>query len=176
MKKYFVFAILLILFIGSCKSDSNKSATDTTKAEKSSVEKAPFIKLGEFDVKAGEYVDKEVVVQGIVDHVCKHGGKKILLVNDDGDVHVESDERFPDNITGSELKVTGVVSEFRIDEAYCLHKEEDNIQEHKEGKRDEEYYKSVQEDIKYYRDSMKTAGSDHLSYYSLDYVSHIEVK
>ena len=54
--------------------------------------------------------------------------------------------------------------------------EEDNVQQHREGKIDKEYYEGVLEDIKYYRDSMKVSNSDHLSYYSLDYVSHEEIK
>ena len=114
----------------------------------------------------------EIQVAGIVDHICRHGGKRLLLVSDEGDLHVDADERFDEEIEGSEIIVNGIVDEFVIDEAYCFKLEEDNIQSHKEGDTNEDDYESQMADIKYYRDSMLTAGVDHLSYYSLTYISH----
>jgi hypothetical protein len=135
----------------------------------------PTIKVGEFDGIAGKYVDKEVKVKGIVDHVCRHGGKRILLVDDDSDLHIDSETRFDDELMGSEIVVTGIVREFRVDEAYCLKMEEDNIQSHKEGG-DDESFEHKNEQIQFFRDSMKVAETDHLSFYSLDYVSHEELE
>lgn len=135
----------------------------------------PVLALGEFDNKAGEYIDREIMVEGIVDHVCKHGGKKLFLVSEEGDVHVESEERFDETLAGSQVVVNGIVREFRVDEAYCLKMEEDNIQSHKKGETDEDLYAQKMEQIKFYRDSMQTAGVDHLSFYSIEYVS-LEVK
>lgn len=86
--------------------------------------------LGEFAAIAGDYVEKEINVAGIVDHVCKHGGKKILLVSDEGDTHVFSKNRFDDKIVGSKIIVAGIVKEDRIDEAYLLKWEEDAINKH----------------------------------------------
>ncbi len=39
--------------------------------------------------------------------MCKHGGKKLLLVNDKGDVHVESETRFDDALVGDEVTFKG---------------------------------------------------------------------
>ncbi len=71
---------------------------------------------------------------------------------------------------GSEILVTGIVREFRVDEAYCNKMEEDNIKSHGEGQTSEEQFNKKKEHIAYYRDSMKTAGVDHLSYYSLEFL------
>ncbi|MEN8120937.1 MAG: hypothetical protein ABFS35_11345 [Bacteroidota bacterium] len=132
------------------------------------------IALGEFDNKAGDFVDQEIMVSGIVDHVCKHGGKKMLLVADDGDIHVLSETRFNDSLKGSEIVVTGIVREERFDEAYCLKMEEDNIKSHSEGETDDKLFKRKKEHIASLRDSMKSAGVDYISDYSLEYVSHKE--
>jgi hypothetical protein len=107
--------------------------------------------------------------------VCKHGGKKLFLVNDEADVHVESDTRFDDELIGSEVIVTGIVREFRVDEGYCLKMEEDNIASHKEGETDQEQFDNKIAMIQEYRDEMKEKGVDHLSYYSLEYISLEEV-
>ena len=93
-------------------------------------------------------------------------------MNDEGDVHVESKTRFDDALIGDVITLTGVVKEFKVDEAYCLQKEDDHLQNHKEGTDSDEVYNEKIKQIQVYRDSMKVAGVDHLSFYSLDYVSH----
>jgi thioredoxin-related protein len=173
MKKFILILSVFALTISCADSTKKTDKITTDNKEKSGVSaEKPLLALADFDSKAGEWIDKEVQVKGIVDHVCKHGGKKILLVNDDGDVHVQSEERFDDKLVGSEITVTGVVKEFRVDEAYCLQKEEDHQQNHKEGTDSDEMYAKKMKQITFFRDSMKAIGKDHLSFYSLDYVSH----
>lgn len=173
MKKFLIVFSIIALSISCAESTKkeNKSEVDKIEVAEKVAEK-PVLALAEFDTNAGNYVNEEVKVSGIVDHVCKHGGKKLLLVNDVGDVHVESETRFDDAMVGDEISLTGIVKEFKVDEAYCLQKEDDHLQNHKEGTDSDEVYAKKMEQIKIYRDSMKTAGVDHLSFYSLDYVSH----
>jgi len=173
IKKFLTIAAiagLIISCVGEQQTDENQ--TDTTVETEQTT---PEIAIGEFDTKAGEYVDQEIIISGIVDHVCKHGGKKLFIVSDEGNVHVESETRFNDSLAGSEIIVTGIVREERIDEAYCLKMEEDNIKSHSEGETNDELFERKKEHIAFYRDSMKIAGIDHISNYSLDYVSHKEV-
>ncbi|WP_299521995.1 hypothetical protein [uncultured Lutibacter sp.] len=171
MKKI-VFLLVLIISIISCKTENKKVeeviATETIET--------PILALSEFDIKAGNYINKEVIVQGIVDHVCKHGGKKILLVTDNGRVHITSEERFDEALMGNEIALTGIVLEERIDEAYCLKMEEDNIKSHSEGNSNDEQFIAKKNHVQEYRDQMKANNTDHISNYSLDYVSHTEVK
>lgn len=164
-----VITICTLLF--SCKSDPKKT-TEVAQESEIEVVETPLLVLGEFDTKAGDFVSKEIKVQGIVDHVCKHGGKKILLVTDDGDAHVFSEERFDEELMGSEITVTGVVLEERIDEAYLLKLEADNIKSHSEGKSNEEQFNNKKKHVQEYRDQMKADNVDHISNYSLQYVSH----
>jgi hypothetical protein len=169
--KNFVFILTILgLFLAACGSEGEtKETTDSTETAQV-VDETPMVKIGEFDVVAANYVDKTVKVKGIVDHVCRHGGKKLFLVDDDGDLHVESEERFNDSLMGTEITVTGIVREFRVDEAYCLKMEEDNIKSHGEGQTNKEQFEQKKKHIAEYRDSMKTAGVDHLSFYSLEFV------
>lgn len=173
MKKIILFLIVVAFSISCSKNTKKENKTEVNNIETTdkTVEN-PVLALADFDDKAAKWVDKEVEVNGIVDHVCKHGGKKLLLVNDKGDVHVVSETRFDDKLIGDEITLTGVVKEFKVDEAYCLQKEEDHVQNHKEGTDSDDVYAQKMEQIKTYRDSMKVAGVDHLSFYSLDYVSH----
>ena len=131
----------------------------------------PQISIASFDKDAGQYIDSEVSVSGIVDHVCKHSGKKLKLVTDGASVHVESETRFDDALVGSEINLKGIVRELRVDESYCLQMEDDNISKHKEGETNDEDFAHKQELIKSYRDSMAVAQVDHLSFYTLEFIS-----
>lgn len=168
--------IAIAALFAACNCEQNNA--DANKEETKTVEVAgtPLVELAAFDAEAAKYVDKEIKVIGIVDHVCKHGGKKLFLVADGGDLHVESEERFEEDLMGSKIEVTGIVREFRVDEAYVLKMEEDNIQQHKSGEIEDNVYEHKMENVKFYRDSMATAKVDHISFYSLDYVSLKEVE
>ncbi|MGK7394316.1 MAG: hypothetical protein ACNS62_07075 [Candidatus Cyclobacteriaceae bacterium M3_2C_046] len=175
MKMYKIFILFLLVIIYACQptnqeNTENENQTPVTAVSSTDVD-IPVVRLADFDAEAGKFKDQEVMVKGIVDHVCKHGGKKLFLVDDGGDLHVESDQRFDDKLAGSEVMVKGIVRELRIDEAYCLKMEEDNIQSHKTGETDQNLYQRKQEMINSYRDSMKAANKDHLSFYSLEYIS-----
>ncbi len=176
MKKVILLLSIVTLVISCNMVDKKDKKSDDNQDKMGMSMEVPVIDLADFDAKAGDFVNKEVQVKGIVDHVCKHGGKRLLLVTDEGDVHVDSEERFDDSINGDEIVVNGLVTEFRVDEAYLLQKEEDHIQSHKEGKDSQEIFDEKMEHIKEYRDSMKAAGVDHLSFYSLDYLSHKVLK
>ncbi|MCF6242644.1 MAG: hypothetical protein L3J74_15025 [Bacteroidales bacterium] len=171
-KLFYLVAIAGLL--GACqpKQENTDNQTNTTKTtEQKLQEEVPEIDITDFDTQAVNYVGKTVKVKGIVDHVCKHGGKKLLLVADSADIHVESNKRFDDAIVGSEVLVIGKVKEFRVDEAYCLKMEEDNLKSHSEGKSNDKLFEQKKKQIAAYRDSMEKAGTDHLSFYSLEFVS-----
>ena len=166
MKKFIV--VLLITSLAfSCKND---------KKENPVTEDVPVIALSDFNAKAGEWVGKTVQVEGIVDHVCKHGGKRLFLVDDKGDVHVDSDKRFDDALTGSKVLITGVVTEKRIDEAYLLQEETNFIKKHKEGEDADSVFNQKMKSITKLRDSLQKQGVDHFSDYSIEYLSLEEKK
>ena len=152
-------------------NDADSTKVDTTINAVNEDADVPVIALSDFEKQAEKYIDKKVEISGLVDHVCKHGGKKLLLVNDSSDVHVESENRFEDTLVGNTVSVIGIVKEFRVDEAYCQKEEKEDLNEHSEGKDKEEMKERKQKMLQFYRDSMKNAGVDHLSFYSLEFVS-----
>ena len=168
MKNLILFSIIAGLML-ACSG--NQPAQTEEMASEMAVLSIPEVNVASFDADAGNYVDSEIMVSGIVDHVCKHGGKKLKLVTDGASVHVESETRFDDALIGNQISLNGIVRELRVDEAYCLQMDEDNITKHKEGETNEEDFTHKQEMVQAYRDSMAVAGVDHLSYYTLEFVS-----
>ena len=171
MKK--MFSLMTVLFFLTYACSNGKEGTDenSDSTKNAQLSEIQMLTVSSFDSLAKNFVDKQIQVKGLVDHVCKHGGKKLFLVEDEASLHVESDSRFSDSLTGSEVLVTGIVREFRVDEAYCLKMEEDNIKSHSKGQTEKELFEQKKEMIAEYRDSMKAAKTDHLSFYSLEFVS-----
>jgi len=164
MKNLFYLAFFSLILM-ACNSETK------VENEPNSVE-AVVVKLADFEAQAAQLVGKQVKIAGVVDHVCKHGGKKLLLVSEGNDIHAYADERLDENLNGSQIILTAMVEETKIDESTCLQMEEDCMNSHKDGEKTEDEVEATHKKVSFYRDSMKTAGVDHLSFYSLKYLSH----
>lgn len=68
------------------------------------------------------YNGKTVTVEGVVSHLCKHGGRKAFLLGSDENTMIRCDAteemggNFPQETIHQPLRVTGKVVESRIDE------------------------------------------------------------
>lgn len=124
--------IVVILVVVFCvisvngNTKTNKQAVKKTKAEKNSV-----LTVDDFVLKAKEYVGKEVIISGMVVHICKESGKKLFLggKNPKNKVKITAGDSMPKfdvKLEGDILQVKGKVKELRIDEAY-LDLQEKNI-------------------------------------------------
>ncbi len=109
--------VLLILvaaaFMWACDGQ-NAAKEEVTTQEEVVVEEATALSLAEFQDKAEALVGKEVIIEGTVIHVCKHGGKKMFITADDPDVRIkittgEETASFDTELEGSYIKVHGIV-------------------------------------------------------------------
>lgn len=71
---------------------------------------------------------KNITVQGICTHTCKHGAKKIFLMGSDDTqtIRIEAGElgQFSPDCVNSIVEVNGILKEQRIDENYLVQWEE----------------------------------------------------
>jgi hypothetical protein len=77
------------------------------------------------------FAGKLVNVSGTVSHVCRHGGQKLFLFGADSEKLIQvntgsSATEFDVALEGTEVEVTGVLNELRIDEAYIAALEKEN--------------------------------------------------
>jgi len=110
--------LLLILLVAAiavaCGNQNNTNQEQTTQEEEIVVEQPTVLALAEFKDKAESLLGKEVVLEGSVIHVCKHGGKKMFISADDPDVRIKittGDETaaFGPELEGSYVKVLGII-------------------------------------------------------------------
>jgi hypothetical protein len=128
------------------------------------------ISVEKFQDKADSYIGKELAVTGIVDHVCKHGGKKVVIVSEDGKASLkimagDKISKFDKNIEGETITVVGIVREKRVDEDY-LSNWEIEVKDH--HKPEDPEYKDDMAKIEELRAKIKESPKGYLSFYSMD--------
>ncbi|MFC2102061.1 hypothetical protein ACFLS7_03620 [Bacteroidota bacterium] len=142
-----------------------------------------------FDTDASNYVDQPVWIEGTVYHTCKHGGKRMFLVDGNDSLMVEVTTgpdivMFDEALVGSRVNVLGILKEERIDEKYLNEWEaevmaaeenhEAGLHEGTKGHEDQPDEAKL-EQINALRDQIKDSGSDHLSFFSIEAISYTEI-
>lgn len=186
MKNLLLVIAVIALFTTSCEN-AQKPKQETAKQEVV-VEQVTDINIDDFDSLVGTLVNKEIKFSGVVDHVCQHGGQRMFIVSPNSDVRIkvttgENMAAFPGDMEGSNLVVSGVIDEVRIDENYLKeweeeikaevanneeaeHEHEEGIEHNGEGE-DHHDHSSATEQIANFRQQLKDTGKDHLSFYSI---------
>jgi hypothetical protein len=128
MKKYLVVLLALVFVLSACENQQKKEAA--SEEEVVLMEEIVPVSLSDFDVKAEELVGKKVMLTGTVDHICKHGGQRMFVIEtgSEGRVKVTPDENiaaFKTDLEGQSVKLIGIVEEQRIDEDYLKEWEEE---------------------------------------------------
>lgn len=133
----------LIAMLASCGNKTQK--------EENTEKEITKVTVDEVLADMQKYVDQEVLISGTVNHVCSHGGKRMFIMGSDPDAAVKITPNnvigvFEKELEGSDVLVTGVLKELRIDESYVTKLEKevsegaDNeaIHDHSAGTHDEE--------------------------------------
>jgi RecJ-like exonuclease len=129
MTKKLFLSLVILLFVMA------NAAIGQTEKMKAKVD-VPEVKIAEFKGMAEKMVGKTVEVQGMVTHVCKHGGKKMFLMASDPDVQVkittgENVSAFPIELEGNTVWVKGKVEEMMVEVEEEEHEEHEMDEAHK---------------------------------------------
>lgn len=140
MKKimYLLFATALL---GACCN--NTKTEGDAKTDAAEVDKCEVMDVDSFLVVAPDMVGKEVTVKGTVDHVCKHGGKRIKIFSSDPKktLHGSASEEtgsFDAEIEGNDVCLIGTVTEYKMELA-DIEKYEKQVKEEMEKAKTEEH-------------------------------------
>lgn len=110
-------AFLAMAFVGTSCGNKPKEANQTASEQVTDV-----MEIDSLLANAVALTDKEVTFEGVCTHTCKHGATKMFLMGSDDTktIRVEACElgAFDTKCVNSLVKVTGVLKEDRIDEAY----------------------------------------------------------
>ena len=111
----------------SCACESQcgsktKSCPKTEMTQSKAVESNADISVDDLLANADNYINKEVSIEAICTHICKHGGRKIFLMGSDDTktIRIEGGKvgKFDQKCVNSILNVKGILKEERIGEEY----------------------------------------------------------
>jgi len=113
MKKLTFLALISFILV----SAGTLFAQDNMKARQAAVSadsKVMVVTPEKFQAYATENVGKEVEIQGMVVHVCRHGGKKLFIIGEDPEIRVkitasEIVSVFEPDLEGSTIYVKGII-------------------------------------------------------------------
>ncbi len=116
MIKKLLAIMLAALVFAACDSQQEKDAPEKP-AETIEIELVNFFDGTELNA------EDEVWVTGNVVHTCKHSGKKMFIVDDEGENKLRIDAggnvaEFETSLEGSKVKVKGIIEEEKVDENY----------------------------------------------------------
>lgn len=194
IKKLFLFAVVALAF-AACNNEAKQDATAVVaEQEEAAVE---VLSVDQLEGQIANLVGETVTVTGDVDHVCKHGGTKMVILGDSTDIHIkatdESGNFRADEVMDHRVIVNGVVDEFIVDESYIMEqeaeleeliangpeKEEAKEEGHGEGEKgmfpdnDNKHKKQIKglenqiANLKKMLEEAKAEGKDHISFYSV---------
>ncbi|MBQ7856090.1 MAG: hypothetical protein IJ348_03100 [Alistipes sp.] len=124
MKKIFVLAVSVVLAVTmtSCGNRNAKSKSAEPATVEAVAEAVAALEVDAVLEGADALVDKEVEVEAICTHLCRHGATKMFLLGSDDTktIRVEAAKlgAFDQKCANSIVKVRGIVREERIDESY----------------------------------------------------------
>ena len=191
MIKKLLFAAIVAFTFTAC-NNAAEPATKTKDVE----EGMDVMTVDQLETNIEDLIGQTVVVAGDVDHVCKHGGTKMVILGDSSDIHIKATEESgnfrADQVMDHRVIVTGKVDEFRVDEDFIAKKEaelEDMIanggdEKTEEAKEDHDEkgmfpdndtkhkkeiagMKKQIEGLKAMLEEAKSKGKDHVSFYSV---------
>jgi len=184
MTKKLVPLLIVILFaLVSCNLGT-KGTADTINND------TTLLAVLTFDKQADSCIDKPVIIEGTVLHLCKHGGKRMFLVDGTDSIRIEVTAgpkiiKFDDALVGSRVRVYGTLKEERIDAKYLneweaeVVKPEENhsvgIHTGAKGHEDQGVQEKLDQ-INGMREDLRNSGKDHLSFFSIEADNFIDLK
>jgi hypothetical protein len=163
--------LLSIAVLVAC--NQNSKTTESTEVK----EEATVASLSDFFDNIDNSVDSVVKITGLVDHVCKHGGQRMFIVDtSDNRLKIttgESISEFEVDLEGKDVIVLGIVEEQRIDSVYLAEWEaevKEGSEDHESGIHDGEHAEEENEvmaKINKYREQIKESEKGYLSFYSV---------
>lgn len=184
-------ALAAFTFIGVACGHKSSNGTNETTTQIEQVANGA-LEIDSLLAHAETLAGKEVTIEGVCTHTCKHGAKKIFLMGSDDTqtIRVEAGTlgAFDSKCVNSIVRVTGILNEQRIDEAYLQNWEAQlktqTTQKHGQGeagcstekKARGETGNTVQDRIADFRtkiaDRKAKSGKDYLSFYFMEATSY----
>lgn len=159
--------IPVLLILVSCMTQEQKSNENANEKMIRAIEVNDFLEI------AVDSLNKEIVVRGIVKHVCKHSGKRCFIMDTTGKktIRIEANGQirtFDKELEGMNIKVLGIVKEKRLKEEFLTNWEKKVKEKYKDIEEGGEHCSAEMENIEQMRNWMKKHKKNYYSIYFID--------
>ncbi len=178
LKRFLIIIFILVLNLFCSKNETDKNI--------------PKLTVKDIAANAAEYVGKSTSITGTVVHVCKHGGKRMFIIGEQPEPRFKitagkSVGAFDIELEGSDVQVTGVIQEQKVDAAFLDNweaeisdeqKPEVGHQGHEHGASEaiDDHHENAQNQINSLRKKLKESGKEVIAFYNLECESFKEIK
>jgi len=126
MKKVLTLLLIAVVLF-SCGTKKQKENQETT------TNKLTAISVDKILSNTSDYVNKEVMVEGLVNHVCSHSGKRMFVLgeNPDNALKITPNSKigiFEKKLEGNIVIIKGVLKELIIDDEYVAQLEQETAE------------------------------------------------
>jgi hypothetical protein len=178
---------LSLLFIAlsffACGTPKQKQSADANKAVEPQVVKLDPAKaksVVEWLKVADKSIGKEVLVKGVVSHVCRHSGKRCFILDKDGETSIRLEaggqiNGFNQELSGSTIVARGVLKENRLTSSYIDEWEQKTLSQKDEAEIDENACSAELNNISKMREWMKNNNKDYYAVYYIEGLDYLTI-
>jgi len=180
MKQLFLLLVPFFM-LTACGSSGSKSETKTVGNSdgitKSFVaEQVNVLAVDQLIDLAADNVGEEVVVKGVVTHVCKHSGKRCFLKDESGKTSIRVEAKgeiggFNSELNGTRMMVKGFIRENRLTEEYINQWEQKTLEQKEKAEIDQNQCSAELANIEEMRNWMT---ANNKKFYSVFYVDGVD--
>lgn len=173
MKKT-IFPLIILLLLAGCGNNVSQQQQIVTEA---SIQTETALNISQLMVMASDNVDKEVIIEGVVTHVCKHSGKRCFLKDTTTNTSIRVEAKgeiggFNSEMNGSQIMVKGIIRENRLTAEFIDKWEAKTLAQQEQAEVDQGHCSAELSNIKEMKDWMTANNKDFYSVFYVDGFSY----
>ena len=171
MRKLLVLSLLIALSFAACKQTVKKEKTNEKEVPTEAISIAEVMEMAEANI------GKEVYFKGIVQHVCSHSGRRLILLDETGKLSLRVEAKgeikgFNRELAGSKIAVKGTIQEKRLSAEFIDQWEQKTKAKDEDIEEGGKHCASELANIASMRKWMKEHKKDHYSSYFINGINY----
>ncbi|MDG5800618.1 hypothetical protein QA597_09630 [Marinilabiliaceae bacterium ANBcel2] len=172
-------SVLIIVFtvmLSGCTSCGSSGSPDDFVEREPAVDVESAITISQLMDMASDNVGEEVIIEGVITHVCRHSGKRCFINDTSTDTSIRVEAKgniggFYSELKGNKVVIKGSINENRLSEEYIDEWEQKTLEEQQQAEVDQNQCSAELANIEQMRNWM--AANDK-NFYSVFFIEGVD--